>query len=224
MMFSVLLALACVPATAQQPADLVSNDQTGSTSASKKATAANDNNWHVGITPYLWFTGVHGTVGALNRAVGFHASIGDILSKFNIGFMGAVEARRKRILLPLDFMWIKLSDDKGIPLSPFPSITSIKVKVTQTVLTPKAGYRVVDHKKLKADGYVGLRYWHLGLNLSLQPSGLLIFNRSFRSPCPRNGILSSAGSPRSSTSRFPVFPRHRTPGTSFGSYNGLANG
>lgn len=26
---------------------------------------------------------------------------------------------------------------------------------------------------LKADAYVGIRYWHLGQNLSLQPSGLL---------------------------------------------------
>jgi hypothetical protein len=40
-------------------------------------------------------------------------------------------------------------------------------------LTPKAGYRVVDHEKLKADAVVGIRYWHLGQNLSLEPSGLL---------------------------------------------------
>ncbi len=169
--FRVTLTLVlCVPAIAQQPTDLITPDQTGSAPV---PTAADDDHWHIGITPYLWFAGVHGTVGALGRTVGFHASAGDVLSKFNIGLMGAVEARRKRFLLPVDFMWIKLSDDKGLPLSPFPGITSIKVKVTQTVLTPKAGYRVVDHEKLKADGVVGIRYWHLGQNLSLQPSGLL---------------------------------------------------
>lgn len=158
LIFTSTLALAlCMPAIGQQSTCLVSNGQTGSAPASQQAAPADDNNWHVGITPYLWFAGVNGTVGALDRTVGFHASIGDVLSKFNIGFMGAVEARRKRLLLPLDFMWIKLSDDKGIPLSPFPGITSIKVKVTQTVLTLKAGYRIVDHEKLKADGYVGVR-------------------------------------------------------------------
>jgi len=31
----------------------------------------------------------------------------------------------------------------------------------------------VDHEKLKADAIVGIRYWHLGKNFSLQPSGLL---------------------------------------------------
>jgi len=164
----------CVPAIAQQTADLVSPEQTASAPAPQKATtAADDDNWHLEITPYLWFAGVHGTVGALGRTVGFHAGAGDVLSKLNIGLMGAVDVRRKRFLLHVDFMWIKLSDDRGIPLSPFPGITSIKMKVTQTVLTPKAGYRVVVHEKLKADAVVGIRYWHLGLNLSLQPSGLL---------------------------------------------------
>ena len=172
--FTMTLALIlCVPAIAQQPTDLIVSDQTGSAPATQNATAADDDHWHIAISPYLWFAGVHGTVGALGRTASVHASAGDVLSKFNIGLMGAVEARRKRFLLPVDFMWIKLSDDKGLPLSPFPGITSIKVKVTQTILTPKAGYRVVDHEKLKADGVVGIRYWHLGQNFSLQPSGLL---------------------------------------------------
>jgi hypothetical protein len=137
-----LTFILCVPAVAQQSADLLSSDQTASTQASQRATAADDDNWHLGITPYLWFAGVHGTVCVLDRTVGIHASAGDVLSKFNIGLMGAGEARKKRFLLPVDFMWIKLSDDKGLPLSPFPGISSIKVKVTQTILTPKVGYRL----------------------------------------------------------------------------------
>ena len=31
----------------------------------------------------------------------------------------------------------------------------------------------MDHEKLKADAIVGIRYWHLGKNFNLQPSGLL---------------------------------------------------
>lgn len=173
MAFAGLLALVLrMPAIAQQTTDLVLSDQTESASAPQGAPAANDDSWHLDITPYLWFAGVHGTVGVLDRTVGFDASIGDVLSKFNIGLMGLVEARKKRFLLPVDFMWIKLSDDRGLPLSPFPGITSIKVKVTQTVLAPKAGYRFVDHEKLKADAVAGIRYWHLGQNLSLEPAGL----------------------------------------------------
>ena len=117
-----LTVVLCVTAVAQQSADLIAPEQTESAPVSQKSATADDDNWHLGITPYLWFAGVHGTVGALDRTVGFHASAGDVLSKFNIGLMGAVEARKKRFLLPVDFMWIKLSDDRGLPLSPFPGV------------------------------------------------------------------------------------------------------
>ena len=31
------------------------------------------------------------------------------------------------------------------------------------------GYRVIDSEKLKVDGLVGFRYWHMGTTLTLQP-------------------------------------------------------
>jgi hypothetical protein len=68
-------------------------------------------------------------------------------------------------------MWMKLSDDKALPVNQT-GVTSIKAKLTQTVLTPKAGYLLVDQEKLKADATLGIRYWHLGENFSLQPSGI----------------------------------------------------
>jgi len=177
--FAGFLALAvCVPAIAQQSAEIVSPDLAASTPGSTpQNTPAADDNWHIGITPYIWFAGLHGTVGALGYDSSVHAGFGDVFEYLNIGLMGAVEARKGRILLPVDFMWMKLSDDKGLPLSPFPGITSVKVKVDQSLLTPKFGYRLLDQQKLKADGTFGIRYFHLGENLSLQPSGLLS-NRS----------------------------------------------
>jgi hypothetical protein len=161
------------PVMAQQQASLTSADQTASAPAPQKTNAADDDSWHIAVDPYLWFAGAHGTLGARGRTASFHASAADVLSKFNIGLMGAVEARKRRFVVPIDFMWIKLSDDKAFPQSPFPGITSVKAKATETILTPKAGYRVVDSPKLKADALIGLRYWHVGENLSFQPSGLL---------------------------------------------------
>src|SRR5262250_1688212 len=81
--------------------------QTSSSSAGKPATA--DDAFHFDITPYLWFAGAHGTVGALGRDVSMHASPGDLLSHFDIGLMGAAEARKKRFVLNGDIMWIRLS-------------------------------------------------------------------------------------------------------------------
>ncbi|WP_157466704.1 hypothetical protein [Edaphobacter aggregans] len=172
--FATSLAVLCVHSSAQQPVNLVSPDQTASTPPPPNAASADDDKWHVVIAPYLWFAGMHGTIGGRGYTTSVHASFGDIFDYLNIGLMAAVEARKNRILLPLDFMWMKLSDDRGLPLSPDPNIiTSIKVKVNQTMLTPKVGYRLVDNEKLKADALVGFRYFHLGNNFSFQPSGLL---------------------------------------------------
>lgn len=128
--------------------------------------ATSDNEWHVAANTYLWFAGMHGTVGVGGFDTSVHASAADVLSKFNIGFMEMVEARHKKFVVPIDFMWVKLSDDKGT--AGIPDYT-VKAKLTQTIFTPKVGYAVVDHERLKVDGTVGIRYWHMGTTLELQP-------------------------------------------------------
>ena len=42
--------------------------------------ASTDEGWHVGITPYVWFAGVHGTTGALGHDASVHASFSDIFN------------------------------------------------------------------------------------------------------------------------------------------------
>jgi hypothetical protein len=119
-----------IAAIGQQAVSMTSQDQTASATGAQATTPAIDDKWHLAISPYLWFAGVHGTIGARDRSASFHASAGDVISKLNIGLMGAVEARKRRFFVPNDFMWIKLSDDTEIPESPFPGLTSIKAKAT----------------------------------------------------------------------------------------------
>jgi hypothetical protein len=165
-LLTLILSLATY-ATAQMPA-VEETSQSGGTESSSKPTASADD-WHVGVTPYIWFAGLHGTVGVLGHDIGVHASFGDIFSYLNIGLMGAVEARKKRVLLVTDVMWMRLSDEKGIPLNDV-GIQSVDAKVNQFILTPRVGYRVVDSEKLKIDAIVGFRYWHLGESLEFTPS------------------------------------------------------
>lgn len=73
-------------------------------SAKSKSPAPSDRGWHFDVTPYLWFAGVHGTAGVAGHEVSVHADASDVLSNFNIGFMGVVEPQYKRILFPTDFM------------------------------------------------------------------------------------------------------------------------
>ena len=141
-----------------------------------KETSANGG-WHVDITPYMWFASLHGTTGALGHEASVDASFSDIFKYLNIGAMGVVEARYNRIIVPLDFMWMKLSDDKGLPLNEL-GVQSIKAKMTETMLTPKIGYRVADGKKVKVDALFGIRYWHVSTDLTLEPQVANGFSQS----------------------------------------------
>jgi len=140
--------------------------------------SATDNQWHLSVSPYLWFAGAHGTVNVLNRGVGFSASPADLLSKLRFGLMGAVEARKSRFLLSADAMWIGLKVDHA---TPFPNVgaTSATIKATEFLLTPKVGVRLYDGKMIKADAMAGIRYWHFGETLNFVPGTLgLDFSRS----------------------------------------------
>jgi hypothetical protein len=138
------------------------------TTPKTETPSPSDDGWHVGITPYIWFAGVHGTVGALDHEASVHASFGDIFNYLNIGAMAAVEPRYNRIIMPFDFIWMKLSDNKALPFDE--GATSVKAKMTETLITQKIGYRFVDAKKVKVDALFGFRYWHLQNTFTLQPT------------------------------------------------------
>ena len=165
--------------TAAPSADVTSElpaaDQSGSGTA---GGTGNDNQWHFSLSPYLWFAGTHGTVGALGRDVGFKASAADMLSHFRFGVMGIGEARRNRLLTSIDFMYMRLGDNKALP---FPNLLATTANITANlvVLTPKVGIRLINQPKIKADFLTGFRYWYFGENLNFSPSRLgLNFSKS----------------------------------------------
>ena len=168
LLVSTLILSFAISAAAQMSA-LEGTSQSGGAAPFPPTTASPDDDWHVGVTPYIWFAGMHGNTGALGHEIGVHASFGDIFSYLNIGMMGEVEARKKRVLLITDVMWMRLSDEKGIPLNDV-GIQSVDAKVKQFLLTPGVGYRVLDSDKIKIDAIVGFRYWHLGESLEFTPS------------------------------------------------------
>lgn len=136
---------------------------------SQAPAAKKEDEWHVAISPYLWFPGLHGTVGALNRNTSVHASAGDLLSNFRFGIMGAAEAEHGGILLNGDLMWIRLGDDRAVP---FPRLGAVSadVRVGELIWTSKVGARLVDKEKFKGDMNVGVRFWHLGQKINFNPS------------------------------------------------------
>lgn len=140
--------------------------------------AAQDDQWHFSVSPYLYLPGVHGTVGAFGRDVGFKASVGDLLSHFRLGALAFVDVRRNRFLTGVDFMYMRLGDNQALP---FPNLLATTANLTANVvvLTPKVGLRLINQPKLKADFLTGIRYWYFGENLNFTPSRLgLNFSKS----------------------------------------------
>jgi hypothetical protein len=125
-----------------------------------------DPHWHFVSLSYLWFPGISGTVGAKGYDSRVAVSPSDVLSHFNIGLMGSFEPQYKRWSLPVDFVWVKLSDDKALVRLPG---YSAKATVKEGIFTQKVNYLVLDGKMLKIRATAGIRGWYVSENLQLRP-------------------------------------------------------
>jgi len=92
--------------------------------------------------------------------------------------MGGLEARKNRWVIPIDLLYIRLRDDKGIPLGAF-GATTATVTGNVFIFTPKIGFALIKAKMFEVDALAGLRYWHFGEDLNFNPSVLgLNFSKS----------------------------------------------
>ena len=165
-----LTVLFCTSVFAQGPADLTvaSSAAAASTAASaipdapaptpdqaagpvsQYPSGSTGGDWRVGITVYGWFPGLHGTVGALGHNASIHVPFSDVFHTLKGIIPIAVEADKGRFVMPVDFLWMKLGVDNGIPITDLGQI-SISTRLTQSILTPKVGFRLLNADHLKFD-------------------------------------------------------------------------
>jgi hypothetical protein len=120
-----LLAMAAAPASAQTTA---------------RPTSAMDDEWHFNVAPYMWMPGISGNVSVANlTSIPVDASIGDLLSKVDIGLQGRFEARRNRFGLAVDFSWNNLGVDAAQT-----RVADFKVDVRQVITEGLVFYRVAN--------------------------------------------------------------------------------
>ena len=72
--------------------------------------------------------------------------------------------------MPIDYLWMKLGDDRGIPFAN-PLYSSVNIHLTESIFTPKIGYRLYDGEHFKVDALAGIRYWYLSDNLDTRALG-----------------------------------------------------
>ena len=158
-------AAGAMPATAPAP------DPVPSPMPQYPTGSSGGGDWRVGISIYGWFPGLHGTVGARGHDASVHESFSDVFHVLKGIIPIAVEADKGRFVMPVDFLWMKLGVSNGIPIEDF-SQKSLDTHITESIFTPKLGYRLYDGEHLKVDALGGLRYWYVSLSNTLQPSGL----------------------------------------------------
>ncbi|HEU4636566.1 MAG TPA: hypothetical protein VFS41_10335 [Edaphobacter sp.] len=118
--------------------------------------------WHLCASPYLWLAGLNGDLNLAGHDAAVHQSFGDIFSNLKIGFMGLGEARRGRVGVLTDLLFVRVGDQQAVPVPQLPFPVQVKLTTTTFTLTPELAYRVYSHKHFAADVLGGFRYYHLG--------------------------------------------------------------
>lgn len=168
----IMSLLFCAGAMAQASADASAQTPAApSTSSSSQhaKSSSSDDGWHVTVGLFTWFPDLHGTVGLLGHNTNVAMSGTDILSDLQFSLMGAAEIRKNRWVAPIDYQWVNLATTKAVPLDEVGQ-TEARVKINESFLTPRFGYRIVDADAVKIDAVGGIRYWHLGQTITLRPS------------------------------------------------------
>jgi hypothetical protein len=78
--------------------------------------AAQSPAWSVAVSPDAWVPGITASVGTAWGAVGVGKTSSEVLSKLELAFMGAFEARKGRWGLIADLFYADLSQSRATPL------------------------------------------------------------------------------------------------------------
>jgi hypothetical protein len=133
--------------------------------------------WRFEVTPYLWGTGIRGTVN-LNDSAAKSAdmSSGNVLSDLKSGGMIAAEAHKGNWGIMGDLISATLQNSGSVPvLTPDGRATiGDKVTVQQTILTGAFSYTLANTKDAYVDALLGVRAIDVTATLGLTVDGTSI--------------------------------------------------
>jgi len=105
------------------------------------ASPASDD-WEFLLTPYLWGSGMSGTVGIAGRDADFEASAKDLIQSLDFGLMANFEARRGRWSLGTDLVYIDLGKDVTIENASEISVAqNPRLDMSMTIVEADVGYQ-----------------------------------------------------------------------------------
>jgi hypothetical protein len=159
------VSLIAKPAASGNPFALKTSNQTAA--PSRQASSSSD--WQFAFTPYLYMTGVTGTIGARGQTAEIDLDFADVFEHLNLGIMGTLEARKGRFITATDLMWIKLGQEQD---TTGPLFSSVKLGVNMFVLDPEVGYRLYEGKGGNFDVLGGIRIMSVENNINFRAGTL----------------------------------------------------
>ena len=147
----------------------VNSSRSATAKAGNAPQPAGSDEWEFQVTPYLFMSAIDGTLGVGGRTAEVDVSFADVFRNLNFGFMGTLEAKKGKWLIPTDMMYVNMGDDRG---TPGPLFSAVNTDSKMFMLEPKVGYRLVENDSGTFDVMGGFRYWHLRTTLDFS-AGIL---------------------------------------------------
>ena len=165
----------------------------GGSSSYVSAQAPTFGSWNVTLMPYMWGIGMNGTTTALSQTTNVNMSFVDALTKSSslpLAFMANFEARNGAGSLYGDLVWaqIRVAGSLMTQRNPIAGLTlsldgDARMKTTIAILEGGGTYEMArwapaggENAFTAIDAVAGLRYWRLGLDLSLDIVGAVNLN------------------------------------------------
>ncbi len=178
MRFPILLASLCAGFLGLQP--LAAGEVATKEIVETQAEPA-PKDWGFTLALYSWVPAVDGKVGIGRLTANTHVSMKQVIERLDMAYMGYLEARYQRWGLGVDALYSEFSGSAGYHYGPLSG--SLKVKLTQVMVTPRVFYRVVDLPAVSLDLLAGFRWTSLSTDMDLY--GKLDFKNPYLAPFNR---------------------------------------
>jgi hypothetical protein len=141
--------------------------------------------WEFSVAPYLWMTGVDGSVEADGHSANVAVSFSDIWDALDVGVLGLAEARRDKFSFVTNVIYMKLSTSASRPTGPLlpiapPGSFDVRLGSKMLIVELRPSYEVLslplplpllgadDERRIALDLGPGARVYWLDNHLHVQ--------------------------------------------------------
>jgi hypothetical protein len=125
--------------------------------------------WTFETTPYLWASGLNGTVGVRDRTASIDVSFSTLLENLDGALMVPLEGRSGRWGFGLEYIKLKISNESA---TPGPLFSEAEFEASQRIIEIGPRYRLIDRVPVALEFLAAARWWSLDNRLILKAEGL----------------------------------------------------